>query len=117
MKTFLTTNQYLSLAFALASVAFVASSAHANSRYGDIHQDLSAPRGAAPQAPNFSDDSLNSVNAQTPSLRTLWHVRSTARSVIRLTRRLRGFDRCRTAAVAIWRLLKLLLPSVNPTSC
>ena len=77
MKTFLTTNQYLSLAFALASVTFVASSAHANSRYGDIHQDLSAPRGAAPQAPNFSDDSLNSVNAQTPSLRTLWHVRST----------------------------------------
>jgi hypothetical protein len=77
MKMSLTANQYLSLAFALTSVTLVAGAAHANSRYGDIHQDLSAPRVAAPQAPNLSDDGLNSVNAQTPGLRTLWHVRST----------------------------------------
>ena len=77
MKTFLTANRHLSLAFALTSVTLVAGAAHANSRYGDIHQDLSAPRVAAPQATNLSDDGLNSVNAQTPGLRTLWHVRST----------------------------------------
>jgi hypothetical protein len=41
MKMSLTANQYRSLAVALASVTLVAGAAHANTRYGDIHQRLS----------------------------------------------------------------------------
>jgi hypothetical protein len=50
MKMSLTADQYRSLAFALTSVTLVAGAAHANSRYGDIHQSLSAAQVAAPQA-------------------------------------------------------------------